>query len=44
MIDFTKKTTEVFELIDNYYKQVKINEFSLSPDCTVIYDFEKIWK
>ena len=44
MIDFTKKTTEVFELIDNFYKQVQINEFLISQDCTVIYDFEKLWK
>ena len=44
MIDFTKKTTEVFELIDNFYKQLQINEFLISQDCIVIYDFEKLWK
>ena len=44
MVDFTKKTTEVFELIDNFYKQVQINEFLISKDCTVIYDFDKLWE
>ncbi len=44
MIDYTKKTTEVFELIDNNYKQVEKNSFLVDKDCEVLYDFNKIWK
>ena len=42
--DYTKKTIEVFELIDNFYKQVEKNIFLVDKDCDVTFDFEKIWK
>ena len=43
MIDYIKKTTEVFELIDNLYKQVEKNKFQVDKDCEIMYDFDKIW-
>jgi Uma2 family endonuclease len=44
MADYTKKTIEVFELIDNYYKQVERNTFLVDKNCEVVFDFDKIWE
>ncbi len=44
MADYTKQTIEVFELIDNFYKQVERNTFLIDKDCEIELDFEEIWK
>jgi Uma2 family endonuclease len=44
MADYTKQTVEVYELIDNYYKQVERNKFLIDKDCEIELDFEEIWK
>lgn len=37
------KTVEVFELIDDQYQQLDKNEFSLSAQCRISFDFSVIW-
>lgn len=44
LADYTKQTIEVFELIDNYYKQVEKNNFLLEKNCHVEFNFEQIWE
>lgn len=44
LADYTKQTIEVFELIDNYYKQVEKQRFLLEKNCFVEFDFEQIWE
>ena len=44
MADYTKETVEVFELIDNLYKSVDRSDFSVTNNCSVHFDFEKIFK
>ena len=43
LVDYIKETTEVFELIDNLYKQVKIASFIVDKDCQVDFDFASLW-
>lgn len=43
MVDVQKQKIEVFELIDNFYKQVFINKFKLDKTCEIEFDFEDIW-
>lgn len=43
LADYTKKNVEVFELIDNFYKQVTTNTFQLDKTCSIEFDFEDIW-
>lgn len=43
MIDYAKQNTEVFELIDNNYKQVEKYDFQLDKNCSVAFDFDKLW-
>ncbi len=43
MVDYTKETVEIFELIDNYYKQVQITKFQIDKNCEIEYDFDSIW-
>lgn len=44
MVDPIKETIEVYELIDNYYKQVEKNEFLIDKNCKVVFDYDEIWK
>lgn len=44
LADYLKKTVEVFELKDNYYKQVAINSFKLDKTCEISFDFDEIWE
>jgi Uma2 family endonuclease len=44
MVDSSKETVEVFELIDNLYKQVNITTFQIDKNCEVTFDFDTIWK
>lgn len=44
MVDPLKEKVEVFELIDNQYKQVEKNKFNIERNCFVTYDFFAIWK
>ena len=44
LADYTKQTIEVFELIDNYYKQVEKNNFLLEKNCFVEFNFDQIWE
>ena len=44
MADYTKETVEVFELIDNQYRSVEKNEFILNNACSVVFDFDQIFK
>ncbi len=43
MADYLKKTVEVYELIDNMYKEVNRNKFTIEKNCEVVFDFEKIF-
>ena len=43
LADYVKQTVEVFELIDNYYKQVAKNSFQLDKTCTIEFDFDDVW-
>lgn len=43
MIDSLKEKVEVFELIDNNYKQVDKQSFQLTKNCQVDFDFNEIW-
>lgn len=36
--DCDKKTTEIFELIDNKYKQTGTNNFKLTETCSINFD------
>lgn len=44
LADYLKQTVEVFELIDNYYKQVDKNKFQLDKTCEIEFDFAAIWE
>ncbi len=44
MVDPLKEKVEVFELIDNQYKQVFKNTFQIEKNCQVEFDFNKVWK
>ncbi len=44
MVDCQNERVEIFELIDNNYKQVEKTKFQLDKYCEVDFDFEKIWK
>ena len=44
LADYNKKTVEVFELVDNYYKQVDKNVFQIDKDCEINFDYDEIWK
>ncbi len=43
LADYLKKTVEVYELIDNFYKQTKSNTFELDKTCIIEFDFEDVW-
>ena len=44
MIDVQKERVEVYELIDNFYKQTQVNTFQLDKNCKIEFDFEDIWE
>ena len=44
MVDVQKENVEVYELIDNYYKQVEKETFQLDKNCHINFDFNAIWK
>jgi Uma2 family endonuclease len=44
LADYIKETVEVFQLIDNFYKQINGSSFQIDKDCLVDFDFEEIWK
>ena len=44
IVDYLKKTVEVFELIDNFYKQVEKTFFKIDKNCEINFDFDEIWK
>jgi Uma2 family endonuclease len=44
MADYTKETVEVYELIDNYYKQVDRTHFMVDKNSEIVFDFNTIWK
>jgi Uma2 family endonuclease len=43
MVDPLKDKVEVFELIDNKYKQVEKHNFKIDKNCEIEFDFEKLW-
>jgi Uma2 family endonuclease len=43
LADYIKETIEVFELIDNIYKQVEKKNFQVDKNCVVDFDFGEIW-
>jgi Uma2 family endonuclease len=44
MVDVQKENVEVYQLVDNFYKQVEISKFQLDKTCEIEFDFESIWK
>lgn len=44
MVDVQKEQVEIYELIDNYYKQVEKNTFQIDKNCVVDFDFDALWK
>ena len=44
LADYLKQTVEVYQLIDNFYKQVAINNFQLDKTCEISFDFEDVWE
>ena len=43
MVDCQRDNVEVYELIDNYYKQVEKQNFKISNDCSIDFDFVNLW-
>lgn len=44
MVDVIKENVEVFELIDNFYKQVERTVFQIDKNCEINFDYDEIWK
>ena len=44
MVDCQNEKVEVYELIDNYYKEVNCNKFILDKTCQIEFDFISLWK
>ena len=44
LVDPLKEKVEVFELIDNKYKQVDKTNFNIDKNCEIDFDFIKLWK
>lgn len=44
MVDVQKENFEIYELIDNFYKQVEKNVFKIDKNCEINFDFEEVWK
>lgn len=43
MVNPLKESVEVFELIDNKYKQVYKSMFQVDKNCEISFDFDKLW-
>ncbi len=43
MVNVQKETIEIFQLIDNFYKQVTISTFELDKNCAIELEFEQVW-
>lgn len=43
LADYSKTTIEIFQLIDNLYKQVNISAFEIGKNCQIDLDFNNIW-
>lgn len=44
MVDCQKEVVEVYQIIDNLYKQVDTNSFKIDKNCTINFDFDALWK
>lgn len=44
LLDYTKETVEIFQLIDNVYRSVETNEFILTDTCAITFDFTSIFE
>lgn len=44
MVDPLKEKVEVFELIDNKYKQVEKQKFQIDRNCEIDFDYAKLWR
>lgn len=44
LLDYIKKTSEVFELINNRYENVNKVALEIEKNCFINFDFDKIWK
>lgn len=44
LLDYIKKIAEIFELINNRYKQVDKVDLEIEKNCFVNFDFNTIWK
>lgn len=44
MVDCIKDNVEVYQLIDNVYKQVEKTKFKIDKTCEIEFDFETLWK
>ena len=44
MVDCQKDAVEVYELTDNFYKQVQKTKFQIDKNCEIEFDFEALWK
>ena len=44
MVDYQNNKVEIYELIDNYYKEVNRSKFQLDKTCEIEFDFDSIWK
>lgn len=42
LADYIKQTVEVFELTDNLYRSVNIDEFAVTESCKVNFNFKEI--
>jgi Uma2 family endonuclease len=44
MVDPLRSKVEAFELIDNKYRQVDTNVFSIDKNCIIDLDYDNLWK
>ena len=44
LLDYIKKTAEIFELKNNRYEQINNLDLEIEKNCFVNFDFEKLWK
>lgn len=44
LLDYIKKTAEIFELKNNCYEQINNLDLEIEKNCFVNFDFEKLWK
>ena len=44
MADYDKHTVEVYELIDNVFREVQKNTFLFDKYCEISFDFDRFWE